>query len=217
MTRPTTARAAGDALLWVGSCSLLLLACDAPAPESRSAMVPLEASTQDVDDVSLDREELRAHVVDDDPRGVDSHAHGPDFALEDIPGLRWSDPRRGTLVVPSAEAGEWTLEVRAHAGDHEARWIQGPFDADEVADTEIRLAPPEEALDADAPGRTLRVMSRLVLRDAEGAQLTQLALPALVMQARDGRVRFAIHDTLPVKIHGEGKHALADADLPERI
>lgn len=194
----------------------LLLGCD-PEPDARTAVDNSEIVAE-VDDESLDSEPVRSLAMpDDDPQGKDSHANGPDHQREDVRGMQWADAATGTMIVPPVGKGEWTLEVRAHVGEHSMRWVQGPFDAAELAQEELTLDPPPEAFVADAASRPVRVMPRLVLRDAGGEQLTQLALPALVMQRQDGDVRYLQHNTMPVVVDRSGAEPLADADLPKSL
>lgn len=204
----------GTAGALVGA-SFLLLGCDRE-PDARTAMVTSEVAAE-VDDRSADFEPAKAVDGDDDPRGKDSHDNGPDHERGNIDALGWADASTGTLVVPKVPKGEWTLEVRAQVGKHRAAWTQGPFDAEEVADAELDLDPPTEAFVKEAPNRPLRVMPRLVLRDADGEQLTQLALPALVMQRQGREVRFAQHATMPIELERSGNETLANADLPKSL
>lgn len=194
----------------------LLLGCD-PEPDARTAVDNSELVAE-VDDESLDSEPVRSLAApDDDPRGKDSHENGPDHEREDVGGMQWADAATGTMIVPKVSKGEWTLEVRAHVGKHAMRWVQGPFDASELAQEELTLDPPAEAFVANAPSKPVRVMPRLVLRDADGEQLTQLALPALVMQRQGVEVRYAQHNIMPVVVDRSGAEPLADADLPESL
>ena len=193
-----------------------LLGCD-PEPDARTFVDDAEIVAE-VDDESLDVEPVRSITTpDDDPRGKDSHAHGPDYVREDVRGMQWADAATGTMIVPQVGKGEWTLEVRAHVGDHAMRWIQGPFDAAELGQEALTLDPPPEAFVAGTPSKAVRVMPRLVLRNHEGEQLTQLALPALVMQRHGQDVRFAQHNSMSVVGDRSGAEPLADADLPESL
>ena len=192
-----------------------LLGCD-PEPHVQGSVGTEIAG--EIDDESLDQEPVR-HLAapDDDPHGKDTHEHGPDHQQEDVAGMQWADATIGKMVVPKASEGAWTLEVRAHVGEHRIRWAQGPFDALEVAEEALTLEPPLEAFVKGEANRPVRVMPRLVLRDSEGERITQLALPALVMQRQGDEVRFAQHNTMPVVIDRKGTEPLANADLPESL